>query len=127
MGCSMRLAGERLSSYAMRKKLKLEDIIPPAPRIPLRLREHREKLGWSQQVLADALGTSDATINRIELGKQNWKQDFLQRAAKALDCSWRDLLPTEPGSIEAMLAALSDERRKMAEEMIHALYSREAA
>jgi transcriptional regulator with XRE-family HTH domain len=61
----------------------------------LMLAPHRMAMGWSQMDLAERLDTSDATIGRIEAGKQNWKQDFLLKAARVLGVHWFDLLPPE--------------------------------
>lgn len=63
--------------------------------LPLLLRPHRKRLELSQEELGQKLGVSDATINRIEKGKQNWNQEFLQEAARVLGCHWFDLLPLE--------------------------------
>lgn len=63
--------------------------------LALVLAPHRERLKLSQAELGERLGVSDATINRIERGKQNWKQEFLQHAAEVLKCHWADLLPME--------------------------------
>lgn len=56
---------------------------------------HLERLKLSQAQLGEKLGVSDASINRIMLGKQNWNQEFLQHAADVLGCHWADLLPLE--------------------------------
>ena len=61
--------------------------------LPLRTALHRASHGWSQAVLADWLDTSDVSIGRIEAGKQNWNQEFLQEAARILGVHWLDLLP----------------------------------
>ena len=66
---------------------------PKHPRLPLRLKVYRDRLGWSQAKLAELCGVSDATITRIEAGEQNWKQDLLQELAVQLGVHWLDLLP----------------------------------
>lgn len=77
--------------------------------IPLRLKDRRKAKGWSQARLAEATGVSDATINRIEQGKQNWDQDFLQNAADALECLPADLLPPEYGSVTKIFEGAAQE------------------
>lgn len=61
--------------------------------LPLRTDIHRAAYGWSQAELADRLDSSDVSIGRIEGGKQNWNQEFLQEAARVLGIHWLDLLP----------------------------------
>lgn len=61
--------------------------------LPLRLGDFRKPYGWSQAELGDRLDSSDVTIGRIEGGKQNWNQEFLQEAAIVLGVHWLDLLP----------------------------------
>lgn len=63
--------------------------------LPLLLKPLRKRMKLSQAELGEKLGVSDATINRIEKGKQNWNQEFLQDAAAVLGCHWFDLLPLE--------------------------------
>lgn len=61
--------------------------------LPLLLKPHRDRLGWSQAKLAEMTDMSDASIVRIEKGDQNWTQEFLQEAALQLGVHWLDLLP----------------------------------
>ncbi len=65
--------------------------------LALRLEPFRQQLKWSQAELAARLDTSDVSIGRIEGGKQNWNQEFMQEAARVLGVSWVDLLPL-PGT-----------------------------
>lgn len=80
--------GFMLLGMGKKKKAKLKH----RP-LPLRLAEYREAKGWSQAEMADHINASDVTISRIEGGKQNWNQEFLQEAAKVLGVHWLDLLP----------------------------------
>ena len=59
------------------------------------VKSKRLEFGLSQEELAHRMGVSDATVGRVENGKQNWTQDFLQEAAKVFGCHWLDLLPLE--------------------------------
>lgn len=63
--------------------------------LALRLGDLRKQRNLSQAELGDRLDTSDASIARIEGGKQNWNQEFLQAAAEELDVHWLELLPIQ--------------------------------
>jgi UDP-N-acetylglucosamine 1-carboxyvinyltransferase len=54
-------------------------------RIGTLVRASRKHRGWTQSQLADALGTSQSAVNRIEQGNQNLSLDMLTRISKALD------------------------------------------
>ncbi len=49
------------------------------------IRDARKHRGWTQQQLADELGTSQSAVNRIERGHQNFTLDMLSRIGEALD------------------------------------------
>ena len=55
------------------------------------IRNYREQLQWTQQVLSDASGLSRRTIQRIESGEIPSKESLLSLAA-ALDVNVEDLL-----------------------------------
>lgn len=48
---------------------------------------HRLKKGWSQTDLAEAIGSRQPVISRLERGGSNPSLQTLQRIAKALDVS----------------------------------------
>ncbi|HEX4721928.1 MAG TPA: UDP-N-acetylglucosamine 1-carboxyvinyltransferase [Pseudonocardiaceae bacterium] len=54
-------------------------------RIGTLIRDSRKRRGWTQAQLADALGTSQSAITRIEQGNQNLSLEMLTRISKALD------------------------------------------
>ncbi|HEX7549711.1 MAG TPA: helix-turn-helix transcriptional regulator [Candidatus Methylomirabilis sp.] len=58
----------------------------------LRLRQIREKKGLSLRELAEKAGVDWTSINRIELGKANPRFETLEKLAKALGVSTRDLI-----------------------------------
>lgn len=58
-----------------------------------RIREWRQKRGWSQQQLADACATTRAQIDKLERGERRLTVDWMLRLAKPLDCLPADLLP----------------------------------
>ena len=49
------------------------------------IRDARKHRGWTQQQLAEVLGTSQSAVNRIERGHQNLSLDMLARIGEALD------------------------------------------
>jgi transcriptional regulator with XRE-family HTH domain len=49
------------------------------------VRRRREELGWSQTRLANAAGTRQPVISRIESGRLNPTVEMLARLAKAMD------------------------------------------
>ncbi|MFC7221395.1 UDP-N-acetylglucosamine 1-carboxyvinyltransferase [Streptomyces polyrhachis] len=54
-------------------------------RIGLLIRNARQHRGWTQSQLAEALGTSQSAVNRIERGNQNISLDMIARIGAALD------------------------------------------
>ena len=62
-------------------------------RVVLRLREWREKRGLTQQELAEAADTRQATISGLETGQtQRIEFDLMQRLADALRCKPKGLI-----------------------------------
>lgn len=97
--------------------------------LPLRLRDARKRLDMSQEQLGELTGMTGVTIGRIEKGKQNWTQDFLQEAAAVLGVHWVDLLPADHNSILAIWALVGPEDREVAQGQLmqFALKSRRVA
>jgi len=60
-----------------------------------RLRQWRDRRGWSLRELGERSGVSYVTIQRIEAGTANPSVRVLQRLAEALEISLRDLFPRE--------------------------------
>lgn len=68
----------------------------------------REYRGYTKTRLAEEMGTSIATVSRIEAGAP-YSQDFLEVAAEILGCTPADLISRDPrdaSQIEAALALL---------------------
>jgi transcriptional regulator with XRE-family HTH domain len=61
-----------------------------------RIRELRQKLGLSAKNLAERVDTTEATISRIESGKQNLSQTWLQKISQALGVHISTLLDEVP-------------------------------
>lgn len=56
-----------------------------------RIREERELRGWSQQNLADKTGFSRSSIMNWETGRRSPQQKFIEKIAKAMNISPKDL------------------------------------
>ncbi|MCT2590828.1 UDP-N-acetylglucosamine 1-carboxyvinyltransferase [Streptomyces sp. N2-109] len=54
-------------------------------RIGQLIRDARQHRGWTQTQLAEALGTSQSAVNRIERGNQNISLEMIARISEALD------------------------------------------
>lgn len=61
-----------------------------------RIREQRERIGWSQQALADRMGVRDYTVCRWERGKLNLTVRTIYRLAREMECDAHVLLPRSP-------------------------------
>ncbi len=58
----------------------------------MRLKQLREKQGWTQETLAKKVGVARVTIARIEIGNRRPSLDLLERLAKALRGKIADFL-----------------------------------
>lgn len=73
--------------------------------IGAKVRERRVKLGMSQEELARAAGTSQATIDKIEHGRSN-RSRFLPAVFSALSLPMDDLAPTSGERTAAVSAPI---------------------
>jgi transcriptional regulator with XRE-family HTH domain len=55
----------------------------------------RERLGITQQQVADAMGIDKMTVYKLESGRMKMTADYIQGFAKALQCSATDLMDTK--------------------------------
>jgi transcriptional regulator with XRE-family HTH domain len=95
--------------------------VKPRPKGPERKnfirkwRKFRDRM--SLERLADRVGTSHASLSRIERGKQDWNESLLYALADALQTDWVSLLirdPTDPEGIWTVWDhAKPTERRKI--------------
>ena len=58
-----------------------------------KIRELRQRKGLTMKELADAVGTSQQQVDRLEKGHRRITLDWLERLSNALDCSVIDMLP----------------------------------
>jgi len=63
------------------------DALSPEYQVVKTIISHRLKRGWSQTELAEAVGSRQPVISRLERGGSNPSLQTLQRIAKALDLS----------------------------------------
>ena len=63
--------------------------------MPILLRHHREKRGYSVRELARRAGVGYVTIVRIENGHMSPTVEMLEKLAKALAINVRDFFPPE--------------------------------
>lgn len=76
----------------------------------VRVKEFRRALGLSQQALADAVGTSQQQIQRIEAGKATAKLDLALRIAEKLGAHLSLLFPDAAGVLDEAADFLEAER-----------------
>lgn len=61
-------------------------------RMQNRIKEHRERMGWTQPQLAEAAGTTPQQISRLERSERRLSDKWLAPIAKALDVPKGSLL-----------------------------------
>jgi transcriptional regulator with XRE-family HTH domain len=66
---------------------------------PNRIREHREKEGWSQEELARQAEVSVFLISRLERGLRSVEVKAAQRIAAALKVTVEELFPEEAETV----------------------------
>jgi transcriptional regulator with XRE-family HTH domain len=94
------------------------------------IREWRKHRGLTQEKLADRIGTTKASISRIETGEQPYTQDFLEAAADALMAEPGSLVmrnPLDPDGPWSVWDDLPPAQRKQALRLLRALRDEEAA
>lgn len=60
------------------------------------IRQWRKFRGLSQIEFAEQVGVTQGQVSKIESGKRDYDQSFLERAAEVLRCSDLDLLARDP-------------------------------
>lgn len=88
----------------------------PARRRRTFIKQWREYRGYSQEKLADMLGTSGSMISRIEKGQVAYTQDVLEALAEALSTEPASLLmrnPQDPEAIWSIWDSAQEGERRM--------------
>ena len=75
---------------------------PKPKRRPNYIRQWRKHRGLTQEQLAERIGTTHATVSRIERGLQDFTGEFLELTADALMCEPPDLLIRDPTDTESI-------------------------
>lgn len=81
------------------------------------IQQWRKHRGLSQEQLADRIGIDRTSISKIENGKQEYSQGFLEAVAYALMCEPADLImrdPTKPSAIWSIWEAIPEMDRPKA-------------
>lgn len=78
-----------------------------------KLRQMRERRGWSQAQLGQRVNSSQVQIGRLENGERRLTVDWLRRLALALECAPADLIDNELAEEEASYEAPPDGERIM--------------
>lgn len=65
------------------------------------IKKWRKHRGYTLEALAADVGSTHATISRIERGKLPYNEDILEKLAWAFKCTPADLLARDPGKKEA--------------------------
>lgn len=66
------------------------------------LKEWRKYRGYSQERLAEMIGTSAGYLSDLERGKRRYNQDTLEVLAEALSCEPADLIMRDPLKTESL-------------------------
>lgn len=72
-------------------------------------KEWREHRNLTQEQLADRLGTTKATISRMENGKTSYNEGYLEALSEALNSTPQDLISRHPEqpSLDKLLESLN--------------------
>lgn len=80
-----------------------------------RIKELREKMGFTQNKLAEWAGVSQTHLRRIELGEADVTVGYLQMICDALGVTLRDFFveETDRDEVAQAIAALTPKQRQM--------------
>lgn len=66
------------------------------------IKEWRKHRGLTQEQFAERLGITQGQLSKLENGKRDYDQAFLEHAADVLNCAPADLLIRDPSKEDAM-------------------------
>lgn len=72
------------------------------------LRQWRKHRGYTQERLAEMIGTSKGYLSDLERGVRRWNQDILEQLAEALRCSPADLIRIDPSQADETIWTIYD-------------------
>jgi transcriptional regulator with XRE-family HTH domain len=72
------------------------------------LREWRKDRHLTLDQVAERIGSTGATISRLERGLQPYSQPLLEALADALNCQPADLIMRPPGGADRIMAVFSE-------------------
>ena len=93
------------------------------PQTALYLRQWRKFREMTQEQLADAMGYERTVLSKVERGKVQYTQAFLEAAAKALRCRPADIIgnnPEEPAPVMNIWDRIRPEDRPRALDVLKA-------
>jgi transcriptional regulator with XRE-family HTH domain len=91
------------------------------------IRQWRERIGITQEELADRTGLSPGYISLLETGERGYTQDSLERIAEALRCLPGEILNVDPkrdASFMGLLETLKPLERRQARELVQLFIQR---
>lgn len=97
---------------------------PKARRRPTFIRAWRKHRGLTLEVLAERIGTTHASLSRVERGEQPYNQDLLDLLAGELRCEPADLLmrdPTDPEGLWSIWDQVKPAQRRQAIELLRVI------
>jgi len=103
------------------------DILKPRKSYqPTLLKVWRIHRGLTQERLAERVGTTKATISRLEKGRMGYSQPMLERIAEALNCGPADIISRRPGEpiddAQRILERMGEEERGQAVRVLKAMF-----
>lgn len=91
--------------------------LPLKQRRRLFIKEHREAAGLTQEQLAERMGTTKATISRIETGKRDYTGGFLDACAHALGKANGSVFDHPPGHTSQLMEKLASAPENVKEQL----------
>ncbi len=90
--------------------------------IGIRIRQERERRGWTQGELADRVGLGRTSMTNIEAGRQRLLVHQLWQISRVLSIQPRDFFQDSPSaqaqSMEELLASVPEKEREFVAEVV---------
>ena len=89
----------------------------------LKVKNYRNKFGYTQEVLSEKIGINQRQVSLIEKGKSFPKSETLVKMVNVFNCNTKDLFDFEPiENIENLKLKLEDLINELPEEKLKILY-----